>query len=190
MRKFLGHARSRILAGLVFLIPVFAVIIILQKLWTTLRSAGTYLVQLFGLKSLLGSHSVTIATAVLLIIVFYLVGWLVKFSALKRMRDWIERTALQYIPGYLTYKAQMEEKVNPKADTRIPVWVSTDSGKRPGLLINEQAERAIIFFPNSPDSNNGQVLMVASQAVTKIEMNASAFIKSLQKFGKDLIVAS
>ena len=190
MKKFVKHIRSRVVAGLIFLIPLFAIIIILQKIWNTLRGAGNYLVQLFGLKSLLGSHSVTIATAILLILVFYFFGWLVKFSALNRMRDWIERTALQYIPGYITYKSQMEEKVNPKADTRIPVWVSTDSGKRPGLLIVEEAGHAIIFFPNSPDSNNGQLMMVAGDSVTKIDMNASVFIKSLQKFGRDLIAAS
>jgi uncharacterized membrane protein len=102
------------------------------------------------------------------------------------VREWIERSVLQYIPGYLASKAQLEQKISPKQDNRIPVWVTTNSGKRPGFLIDEQADQAIIFFPNSPDSNNGEVLMVMKQQIARIDMNASSFIKSLQKFGKDL----
>jgi uncharacterized membrane protein len=190
MKKFLGHVRSRVLAGLIFLVPVFAIFVILQKIWIALTRAGNYLVQLFGLKSLLGGQAVTIATACLLVVLFYFFGWLVKIRTLNKMRDWIERSALQHIPGYLTYKAQIQEKINPKQDNRTPVWVTTDSGKRPGLLIDEQAEEAIIFFPNSPDSNNGQVLIVGKERVTRLNMNASSFIKSMQKFGRDLVIAT
>ena len=189
MKKFLNHIKSRVLAGVIFLIPLFAIILIIQKLWKTLTGAGNYLVQLFGLKSLLGSNSVTIATAVLLVILFYFFGWLVKFSSLNRVRDWMETTLLQYIPGYLTYKAQLQEKVNPKQDSRIPVCVNTVSGKRPGLLVEEQAENVIIFFPNSPDSNNGEVMIVPKQQVTKLNMDAASFIKSMQKFGKGLSIS-
>src|SRR6185295_16562612 len=122
MKKILNRVKTRVLAGIIFLIPLFAIILIVQKLWKTLTGAGNYLVQLFGLNSLLGSHSVTIATAVLLVLLFYFFGWLVKFNSLNRMQDWIETSLLQYITSYLTYKAQLQEKINPKQDTRIPVY--------------------------------------------------------------------
>jgi uncharacterized membrane protein len=134
MKKFLNHIKLRVLAGVIFLIPLFAIILIIEKLWRTLTGAGNYLVQLFGLKSLLGSNSVTIATAVLLVMLLYFFGWLVKFSALNRVRDWMETRLLQYIPGYATYKAQLQEKINPKQDSRIPVCINTVSDKRRGLL--------------------------------------------------------
>ena len=186
MKKILNHIKSRVLAGVIFLIPLFAIILIIEKLWKTLAGAGNYLVQLFGLKSLLGSNSVTIATAVPLVMLLYFFGWLVKFSALNRVRDWMETTLLQYIPGYPTYKAQLQEKINPKQDSRIPVCINTVSDKRPGLLVDEQEEDAIIFFPNSPDSNNGEVIVVPKQQVTKLNMDPASFIKSMQKFGKGL----
>ncbi len=188
MKKFLTHIKTRILAGVVFLIPLFAIILILQKLWKTLTGAGNYLVQLFGLSSLLGSNSVTIATAVLLVLLFYFFGWLVKFSFLNRVRDWTETSLLQYIPGYLTYKAQLQEKISPTQDNRIPVYINSALGKRPGLLVEEQSEDAVIFFPNSPDSNNGEVIIVPKHQVTKLNMNTSTFLKSMQRFGKGLFM--
>jgi len=188
MKKFYTHIRDRVMAGLIFLVPLFAVILILQKLWTVLSGSGKYLSKLLGLKPVLGSSAAPIVTTLLLVILFYFFGCLVKVSSLNRLRDWIENKVLQYIPGYLVYKAQISEKLGPKTDDRVPVWIMTDFGKRPGLLIAEQGEEAIVFFPNSPDSNNGTVSMVSRQRMTKLEMNASSFIKSLQKFGKDLLV--
>ena len=186
MKKVLEHIRNRVLAGFIFLIPIFAIILLLQKLWTKLTGAGNYLVQLVGLKSLLGSNSLPVAIAFLLVLLFYAFGWLVKISSLNRMKDWIEVSALQYIPGYLTYKAQIQDKVSAGEDKRVPVWVATAIGKRPGLLIDEKNQEAVVFFPNSPDSNNGEVLMVERNTISKLDMTPSAFLKCLQKFGKDL----
>ena len=186
MKKFLNHVKSRVLAGVIFLIPLFAIILLIQKLWNTLTGAGNYLVRLFGLSALLGAHSVAIATAVLLVLLFYFFGWLVKFSALNKMRDWTETSLLQYIPGYLTYKAQLQEKISPTKDSRIPVYINSALGKRPGLLVDEQGDNAVIFFPNSPDSNNGEVIIVPKQQVTRLDMNTDTFLKSMQRFGKGL----
>jgi uncharacterized membrane protein len=187
MKIFWINMRDRIMAGLVFLVPLFAVFLILQKLWAILSGSGNFLAKLTGLKPVMGSTAVPFVTTVLLIILLYIFGWLVKFRALNSMRDWIETKILQYVPGYLTYKAQIGEKLNPsRQDERIPVWITTDLGKRPGLLITEHADEAIVFFPNSPDSNNGQVFMVSKNRITKLEMSAAALIKSLQNLGKDL----
>ena len=168
------------------MIPLFAIILLLQKLWKVLTGAGDYLVKTFGLSAVLGTYSVSIATGIILVLIVYAFGWLVKFSSAVKVKDWIEHSALQFIPGYLTYKAQLQQKISPKADDRKPVWVSTDAGKRPGFLIDEHESEAVIFFPNSPDSNNGVVVMISKQKVSKLDMTASLFIKSMQKFGKDL----
>ncbi len=105
MKKAIEHIKNRILARIILIIPVFVIITIVQKLWTSLNSAGSLVSEKLGLKALLGTHSVTLATTLMLVILFYVLGWLVKFSLLNRFRDWIENCLLQYIPGYLSYKA-------------------------------------------------------------------------------------
>ena len=46
MKKFLVHIRNRVITGFVFLIPLFAVLLLVKKLWTVLTGAGNYLVEL------------------------------------------------------------------------------------------------------------------------------------------------
>ena len=188
MKKFLVHIRNRVITGFVFLIPLFAVLLLVKKLWTVLTGAGNYLVELVGLKTLMGANSVPIGTAVILILLFYLVGWLVRFSAMNRARNWVEGSILNYIPGYISYKAQMEEKVGGKEDTRTPVWVSMVIGRRPALLIEEREGESVVFFPNSPDSSNGDIMLVDSFRISRLAMDVPSFLKSLQKFGRDLVL--
>jgi uncharacterized membrane protein len=188
MNKFLDDLRKRIVAGFIFLIPLFAVILLLKKLWIMLTGAGSYLVQIVGLKSVLGSSSVPVATALTLIILFYFFGWLVKSRPLNRFRGWVESSFLNYIPGYVIYKAQMEEKVAGKKDSRMPVWVSMVIGRRPALLVEEREGESVVFFPNSPDSNNGDIMVVDSYRVSKLAMDTPSFLKSMQRFGKDLVL--
>lgn len=181
------HIKQQVLAGIIFLIPVFVIITIVQKIWKGLSGIGNSIAESLGLKSLIGSSSVTLSTTLLLVILFYAVGWLVRFSLLTRFRDWIEQTILQYIPGYLAYKAKMQEKLLPKKDSRKPAWISFNHYRRPGLIIEESGNEAIVYFPNSPDSNNGQIMAVQMQQITLMDIDSSALIKQLQANGKSLL---
>lgn len=186
MKKTIEHIKNRMIAGIIFIIPVFVIITIVQKIWTSLNNAGSLVADKLGLKTLLGAQSVTFATALLLVGIFYVLGWMVKFSLLNRFRDWIENSLLQYIPGYLSYKAKMQEKLLPKKDARQPVLVDYGSYRRPGLLIETRADDAIVFFPNAPDSNNGQTHVVNTQQLISLASDAGTLLKSLQACGKNL----
>jgi uncharacterized membrane protein len=185
--KWWQHIKQQVLAGIIFLIPLFVVITIVQKLWKGLSGIGNSIAEAVGLKALIGSASATLSTTVLLVIIFYAVGWLVRFSLLNQFREWIEQSVLQYIPGYLSYKAKMQEKLLPKKDARKPVWVTMDYYRRPGLLIEENALEMVVYFPNAPDSNNGQVMVVEKERVSMMEIDAATLIKHLQANGKSLI---
>jgi uncharacterized membrane protein len=186
MKKIIEQLKSRVLAGIVFMIPVFVVITIVQKLWKGLSGIGNSIAVSLGLKTLIGSASVTLSTTILLVLVFYAVGWLVRFSLLTKFRDWIEQSLLQFIPGYLSYKAKMQEKLLPKKDARQPVLVDYGTYRQPGLLIETRADDAIVFFPNAPDSNNGQTHVVNTQQLVPLPSDAAMLLKSLQACGKNL----
>ena len=68
MKKILTHIRNRILGGLVFLVPLFAIILIIQKLWSKLSGSGQYLAKLTGLTRVLGKSAAPIVTTLLLVL--------------------------------------------------------------------------------------------------------------------------
>jgi uncharacterized membrane protein len=187
MKKFLENSRNTILSGILFFLPIFFLLGLIQKVWHSLTGFGAKLAALVGVKSVAGIGAASIVTTLLLILIFYICGLLVRFAFIGKFRNWIENTLLQYIPGYLTYKVKMEEKLIKKADTRQPVLVITPIGKRPGLLIESTAQSATVYLPNTPDTNNGQVLIVDVSTIRHIKGDAKSLLKSVQYSGKGIL---
>jgi len=130
MRKIWVHIRSRVLAGIFFFIPLFFIIYILQRVWDKLTGFGSNLVKWFGLKPIFGHSSVAIATTFILICLFYIFGWLVKFKIMNRFIGWMEGALLHYIPGYSTFKLAIQEKMNPKEENYVS-WHWPDKTELP-----------------------------------------------------------
>jgi hypothetical protein len=53
-------------------------------------------------------------------------------------------------------------------------------------LFETCADDAMVFFPNAPDSNNGQTHIVNTQQVLHLPSDAATLLKSLQACGKNL----
>jgi hypothetical protein len=66
--------------------------------------------------------------------------------------------------------------------------VTASLGNRYGLLVEEKGDYATVFFPNSPDIDNGQVWLEPLDKVTKLAIKPRVFLKSIQQFGKGLYV--
>jgi uncharacterized membrane protein len=186
IKKIFTHIKTRVFVGVIALVPIFAIASIIIEIWKRLSGAADIMVKVFELTSLLGSYAITFATAFILICVFYGFGWLVNFSLFQKIKNWIETNALQYIPGYLAYKAQMEEKVNPTHDRRKPVLITTPMGQRPALLIDSSHGKNTVFVPNCPDSNNGVVWIVEDQMVSPLPLTNDEFEGSLHRYGLGL----
>ena len=82
MKAFFSKVRNVLVAGFLFLLPVYVVLIIISKAWTSLSSIGTKVAAMFGMKSILGVGGSTVFSGLLLIIIWIACGLLVNFSHL------------------------------------------------------------------------------------------------------------
>ena len=186
MKKLLSNFRNTILSGILFFLPIFFLLGLIQKVWQGLTGFGAKLAAFVGVKGVAGVGAASIVTTILLIIIFYICGLLIRFAFIGNFRNWIENTLLQYIPGYLTYKVKMEEKLIKNADERRPVFVVTPNGSRPGLLIETTGQSATVYLPNTPDTNNGQVWVVDLSTIRHLKGDAKSLLKSVQYSGKGM----
>jgi hypothetical protein len=122
-------------------------------------------------------------TTIILLLLFYGCGLLVRFAMIGNFRNWLERNMLLYIPGYLKYKVKMEEKLLPPEDERQSVLVHLQDAWKPGLLISKDNGQAIVFLPGTPDTDNGEVWVVEEKNLRLLQMSAKDLKGSLQKSG-------
>lgn len=187
MKKFFDSLRATILAGIFFLIPVFVMILLLEKAYKALSGFGAQLSDFLGLKSVGGVGAVSIATTLILMAIFYVSGLLVRIAVFTNMRAWLESHVLQYIPGYLNYKVQMEEKITKRKQPDQPALVRVGDITRPCLLVETSGSQCTVFVPNTPDTNSGEVWIVDQEQVNVLGMTDKAFTTSLQRSGKGLV---
>ena len=119
MKAFFSKVRNVLVAGFLFLLPVYVVLIIISKAWTSLSSIGTKVAAMFGMKSILGVGGSTVFSGLLLIIIWIACGLLVHFSFFATINKRAEKWLSKYIPGYDTYKAMAEEKLSSVAHIRV-----------------------------------------------------------------------
>ncbi|MGY0391167.1 hypothetical protein ACW5R3_01240 [Bizionia sp. KMM 8389] len=188
-KKHLEKPRSKIVSGMMYLLPMFVLFIVVEKLWYKVSHLGKLIVHNLHLDDFFGKHSLTITTGILLLLIFYVFGYLATLPRFMKFYNWFESTLLDIVPGYNKYKTDLENKISPKADNREPILVNTPMGDKPGLLIDEKTENSVVFFPSTTNVLEGEVLVVENDKIQKINIDAKSLFGIMKKQGKGLPIA-
>jgi len=191
VRNFVTALRNVTVGGFFFLMPVIVIFIVTTKAWVSLSSVGTRIAAIFGLKSIVGIGGTTIFTGLLLLAVCLACGLLVRLSFMAAFHRAVEASLAKYIPGYETYKAMAEEKLQSKRAI-LPyagALVRIHDGWRPAYVIErDEAEAYVVFVPDAPDTSRGQVLLAHSDQVKILSsITANQLDAALRKLGKGLL---
>ena len=191
MKKFLTNLRKIIDNGFIFLIPVFVIFILITKAFTALTSVGTKVAAVFGMKSIMGIGTAGIATSLIILLICFLCGLLVKFSFMKAFSRTAEKGLAKYIPGYTNYKEMAEEKLQIKT-RQIPYKTALimQSGFWQPAYIIEQDDQSnyVVFLPDIPETNKGRLLFAKQDQVKMLSsITANQMDASLKKMGIGLL---
>jgi uncharacterized membrane protein len=191
MKTFLNNVRSVGIAGFFFLLPVYILFIVVAKAWTSLSSLGARAAAIFGMKSILGVGGSTVFSGLLLITIWIAAGLLVRFSFVATFKDRVEQLLSRYIPGYNTYKALAEEKLQGKLKilSYSSALIKQQEYWRPAFVVEQDSDgNYVVFLPGAPDTNTGHVLLARQDQVKLLpSVTANQLDASLKKMGKGLL---
>ena len=187
MKRVFDKFRNTILSGIILFFPLFFLIEVIKKLWYYLLGYSAKIAGLVQFKSETAVTANSVITSIMIILIFYVSGLLVRFAFIGKIKNWVEDSLLQYIPGYLTYKIKVETKLVKKAEEWQPVMVKTVEGSRPALLIEVKDHMSTVYCPNCPDTNYGEVWVVESDTVKHLKGDVKSLLKCVQFSGKGLL---
>ena len=193
MKSLIRSFKDTCITGFFFMMPVIVIGIILAKAFGYLKSTGAKISSIFGLKSLLGIGTASIATVLLLIFICLLCGYLViHYSFMKRFNAWIEGKMKKYIPGYNTYVSMAEEAIIKK-EKNIPYtpafFNAPDGSIKPVFLIEKNdLGDCVIVIPDPVQSPKGEILIVGEHLLTTLNnVTANTFNDQIRNFGKGIL---
>ena len=191
MKTFLLNLRNVAVAGFFFLLPVIVVLIIVTKAFGALTSVGAKLAAMFGLKTIVGLTGTSVFTGLVMIAICLACGLLVRVAFVSAVGNAVEAWLAQYIPGYATYKAMAEEKLQHKVRL-LPyqaALIKLGDHWRPAYVVEQDRDgNSVVFVPEAPDTSRGKVFLVGRDQVTLLSsLTANQLDASLKGMGKGLL---
>ena len=190
MKTFLSRLRDIAISGFFALLPLYVLFIVIAKAWKSLSSVGAGIAGMFGMKSMLGVRGSTVFSGLLVIASWIVIGLVVRFSFIGAVSRAAERALSRYIPGYDTYKAIAEEKLQHKerALDYTSALIRWQEYWRPAYIVEQdEAGTCVLFLPDVPETNKGHVLLAKQDQVRVVSsIKANQLDASLKKMGKEL----
>jgi uncharacterized membrane protein len=185
--KYVGRA---LLGGAIVLIPIYiAILLLLQAaghLAAIVRPIAAYLPE-----SLPADHLLSL---LLVLIVCFLVGVVVRSPIGRAAWGGIERGALGRIPGYSLLRS-LTEQVAGKGEANVwkPALVEIEDALVPAFIIEEFGDGQVtVFVPSVPTPFAGAIYILARERVHVVDVPFTQAVKTISKWGsgsKDLVAA-
>jgi len=183
VKKIIKLITDTVMGGLFFLIPLFVLIILVNKISSKIIGAANSLAELFGLQKAMDGWMGAIITIGIILLICLISGVLLRVALLNALRNKLDAFLDKKIPGYGFYKSTMEQKIKKEdAPSRPVVLLTIDGVSQPGVVIEQFADgRKVVFVSSHHESTNGNVYVVDTTAIIELpttESDMNAILKS------------
>lgn len=194
MKRFLLQVERNCISGALVLLPLLVFFVLLEKVWKFFQTYGEKFAHFLRLDHVLGKYATDIAGGLILLVIIYFSGFLMRLSLLKRFTEWVDNKLMIFLPGYEKNKKEAEEKINhrnkkPIISTDLPVLLKNGEYWQPAHLIEEDEHgNIVVFVPNAPSKEQGQILIVKETDIKKLsETTLGSLDTAIKSFGKGIL---
>lgn len=169
MKKLFKKFSDTFIAGLIFLLPLLILFVLLSKLFQFLTGFTTKIAAVFGLKSIVGISGGTVVSAISIIVLCIICGYLVRIAVFKSVSSWVDKQMAAHIPGYSVYHEMAISKLEDKEEAlpyESAAWLLMDGAQQPAFLMNTMADgRLVIFVPTAGNIKEGSLFVLPAEKV-------------------------
>jgi len=191
MKQFIAFVVKAFVTGLLILVPVYLSVLLLLKAMQSLvgfvRPFANLLPEWFPAEHVL--------SLLLVLIVCFLIGVAVRTPAGRVIRERIEKSLFERIPGYALFRSLTQRLAGKDDEENVwkPALVEIEEALVPGFIIEELEDgRFTVFVPSVPTPFAGAVYILTPERVHPLDVPFTEALKSVSRWGsgsKDLVAA-
>jgi uncharacterized membrane protein len=183
---FFIFLRTTISGGLLVMLPIVLVIIIVTRAIQILRKLSAPLAQRMP-ELILGFDGSVLLAIVFLVLLCFIAGLLVRSGGVKSRVGKLEDFLTLYVPGYSMLKSIAADSLGQVMEGRLhPVLIEDDDAYNIGFLVEEKDGWSTVFLPEAPRHDSGEVKIIPSSKVKKLDMPANLATRSIKNYGKGI----
>jgi uncharacterized membrane protein len=172
MKQLLEFLKTTAMGGLFILLPLLLFYLLLSELLQVVVALATPIADLFP-KETFDQVKMPVVIGIILIVgASFLFGLALRFTSLRRLGLWIERTLMDRLPLYNAVKRLGRGLVGTQEDSAIrsAIYSSSSGEKEIVYLIEDHGDgQMTILFPWAPTSFAGSVKIVSADRIEILE---------------------
>ena len=190
MKRGIEFVVGSLIAGFLIVIPIYLAILLLLK-------AMKSLIGLIHPIAMLMPESLPAETLLSLLFVFlicFLVGIAVRTGLGKVVRERLETTLFERIPGYALIRGLTQQLAGSSGEKLWkPAFFESDEGLLPAFIIEEFDDgRYTVFVPSIPTPFAGAVYILDRKRVHPLDVPFTDALRAISKWGsgsRDMVAA-
>ena len=190
MKQALVFVAKALLGGLLIVVPIYVAVLLLLK---GMKSVAG-LVRPFARLLPDSVPAEPILSLLLVLLLCFLIGVAVRTRAGRAVREQIETTFFEKIPGYALIRS-LTQRVAGESRENVwkPALLESDEALVPAFIIEEFEDgRYTIFVPSIPTPLAGAVYVLDRKRVHPLDVPFTEALKAISRWGsgaKDLVAA-
>ncbi|WP_194767949.1 DUF502 domain-containing protein [Tamlana sp. I1] len=187
MKNILSFIKTTLIGGLFFIIPIFLVIFLIEKILRVFRKIVGPIADKIDFTFLGGQITSKFIAVLLLFILCFIAGVFARTNNATRFKDWIENNILSNVPGYSLLKGMTEAAAGlDSKHLKDVVLVDIEEVWQIGFLMERiDDELNAVFIPGAPNPMAGDVVIVKWDRLKRIDIEEINVMKFYRKLGVD-----
>jgi uncharacterized membrane protein len=190
MKKFGEFVVSAFLGGLLIVVPIYLTVLLLLK---AMQSVVAF-VKPFAMLLPEWFPAEHVLSLLLVLIVCFLIGVAVRTPAGRVIRERIEKSLFERMPGYALFRS-LTQRMAGKDEENVwkPALAEIEEALVPAFIIEELEDgRFTVFVPSVPTPFAGAVYVLTPERVHPLDVPFTQALKSVSRWGsgsKELVAA-
>ena len=187
MKRQLEFIKTTAIGGFLFLIPAVIVMIVVGKVVGGLKTFAKALAPIFGIKSSLGGFVLDIAAFAVTALICFAAGLLARQAVAKRMREKLDRSLLNFIPGYAFIKgfADNLRQTEEISGSFVPIMVRFDDYVQMAFETERLPNgKVAVYLPGAPNPWSGSVVFVSNDRIKPLSIPLPDALRNIRTLGK------
>lgn len=190
MRKSFEWIVSALVSGLLILVPFYLAVLLLLKATQSVVA----LVKPFAMLLPDWFPAEHVLSLLLVLVVCFLVGIAMRTSTGRAIRERIEKTLFERLPGYALLRS-LTQRLAGQGEENVwkPALAEIEDALVPAFIIEELEDgRFTIFVPSVPTPFAGAVYILSRERVHPLDIPFTQAVQSVSRWGsgsKELVAA-
>jgi uncharacterized membrane protein len=190
MKQFIEFVVRASVAGLLILVPVYLSVLLLLKAMHSVADLARPFAMLLP-EWFPAEHGLSL---LIVLIVCFLIGVAVRTPAGRAIRERIEKSLFERMPGYAVLRS-LTQRLAGKDEESVwkPALAEIEGALVPAFIIEELEDgRFTVFVPSVPTPFAGAVYILNRERVHPVDVPFTQAIKSVSRWGsgsKELVAA-